>query len=463
MPIDKTIFRKYDIRGRYPEEFNEEAAYQVALAFANLFPSLKRIVVGGDIRKSTPSLKDAVIRGLQDGGKEVFDAGIAITPLVFFAVCHHGYDGGIVVTASHLGAGYNGLKFVLANARPTLPGDYEAIQDLIVNDRLVRSGMAGRKPAVLDIEDEYIDYIKSKIKLARPLKVIIDAGNGAVGRLPERIFRALGCEARTIFAEPDDTFPHHTPDPYLPENMLDLRTRVEDEDADLGIAYDGDGDRAGFIDSTGRILTGDELLLIFTRDTFEHQLGPIAVDARASMALIEEVRSRGQHVELTVGYHAAVLNKILEIGAVFGGETTQHYYFPLDIYLTDDAVYASLKLASIAARTKDFAALVSALPRYATSHEIFIDCPDNEKYDRVDRFTELVREQRLDLNDVDGARINLRHGWGIVRPSNTSPFIKVKFEGRTAGDLKDVARQISDLMAEADIYLPEKDRKVLGI
>jgi phosphomannomutase/phosphoglucomutase len=268
---------------------------------------------------------------------------------------------------------------------------------------------------------------------------------------------------QTIFSDPDDTYPNHVADPYKHENMQALKEKVLEVKADLGIGFDGDGDRAGFVDSSGYILTGDDLLMIFAKDALERKKGTIVADSRASMALIEEVKKHGEDIVLTVGYHAAVAEKILETDAVFGGETTSHLYFPLDFYLTDDAVFAALKCAEIVSKHEDFVGFVRDLPRYATGEEIFIPFSDIEKYGAVDRLTKMVKEKGLDVNDVDGSRIDFENGWGIVRPSNTSPFIKAKFEGRTKEDLKDVSQKMADLMKEAGIPLPQTEKQKLGI
>lgn len=462
MKIDQTIFRRYDIRGKYPAELNEEAAYNIALSFSNLFTDVKTVVIGGDIRKSTPALKEAVKKGLIDGGKEVIDIGTAITPIIYFGVCKYNYDAGIVITGSHLESIYNGIKIVLKDAVPTTPEDYENIWQHILADKMEKSAVAGSTKSV-DIEEEYCDYIKEKINIRKPLKIVIDTGNGTARLLPERIFKDLGCEVETIFSEPDDSAPNHVPDPYKSEYMQDLKNKVIDTKADLGIGFDGDGDRVGFIDGSGYILNGDDLLMIFSRDALAKKKGPIAVDSRASMALIEEVKKQGQEIYLTVGYHAAVLAKIIEIGAVFGGETTCHFYFPLDIYLTDDAVFAALKLAMIASEQDDFIDFVKKLPRYFASQEIFIEFPDEKKYQTVDKLISLAKQKGLQVNDVDGARIDYSSGWGIVRAANTSPFIKVRFEGKTEEAMLEIARKIITLMKEVDVNMPEEEIKKLGL
>ncbi len=456
MEIDKTIFRRYDIRGKYPAELSEEAAYNVALSFANLFPEVKTVVLGGDARKTTPVLMEAVKKGLIDGGKDVVEIGIVITPVVFFGVCHNDYDAGIVITGSHLEGIYNGIKIVFKGAVPTTPEDYDNIMNHIIEDKMKKSEIIGTVKKI-DIENEYEEYIKSKVGLKRPLKIVIDSGNGTARLLPEKIFKDLGCEVETIFAESDDTSPNHVPDPYRHENMQDLKKKVLEVRADLGIGFDGDGDRAGFVDSSGYILSGDDLLMIFAKNTLARKKGPIVADSRASMTLIEEVKKQGQEMFLTVGYHAAVAKKIIEEKAVFGGETTSHFYFPLDFYMTDDAVFSALKLAEIVSIQEDFVGFVKNLPRYATSKEIFIPFPDDKKYQVVDSLTEMVKQRGLDVNDVDGSRISFKNGWGIVRPSNTSPFIKVKFEGRTKKDLAEVTEKMLLLMREKGIELPEEE------
>ncbi|MFH1188643.1 MAG: phosphomannomutase/phosphoglucomutase [bacterium] len=460
MKIEKTLFRRYDIRGKYPTELNEAAAYTIALAFSNIFLDVKTVLIGGDIRESTPTLKDAFIKGLIDGGKEVIDAGIVITPVVYFGVCHFGYDAGIVITGSHLEKSYNGIKIVFQNAEPSTPKDYDTILEHILSDKLQKA-KGGGSVHTIDIEKEYFNYIKDKISLKKPLKIIIDTGNGTARLLPEKIFKAFHCDVETIFADPDDSAPNHIPDPYKHEYMQDLKKKVIESDADLGIGFDGDGDRAGFVDKSGYILTGDDLLMIFSRDALQKKKGPIVVDSRASMSLIEEVKKQEQDIILTVGYHAAVLSEVIKKNAVFGGETTSHFYFPLDFYLTDDAIFAALKLSEIVSEQSDFVTFVKELPRHVTSEEIFIEFLDTEKYNAVDTFTQMVKAEGFDVNDVDGARVNFEKGWGIVRPSNTSPFIKVKFEGVTKKDLSDVSRTMISLMERVGIEMSMQDKKKL--
>ncbi len=465
MIFKESIFRTYDIRGLYPQELSEEIAYQIALGYANLFPELKKIVVAKDVRTSGNELIKRTIQGLVDGGKEVYEIeGIVPIPVFSFAICHYKLDGGIMVTASHSPKEWNGFKLQKKNASPVMPEEQEKIKQMILGDKLKKAENVGVVKKINPI-DAYLNYLwgLNLYRIKRPLKIIIDNGNGSCGYLPEKIFKKLGHEVETLYADFDDNFPHHMADPYKAENLEDLQKRVLETKADLGFGYDGDGDRLGVVDKKGRILTGDEILMILARQALAVKKGPVICEVRTSQAFIEEVEKLGGHTFFTVGYHKAVLDKIVETNAVFGGETTGHLYFPLDYYLYDDAIYASLKITQIAAEKEDFAKYVDELPRYATSLEIFIDYPDETKKQAVQRFIDLIKSKGYKFIDIDGARIIFENGWAVVRISNTSPMIKAKFEGKTKDDLIKIEQEVVGLIKEAGIELSEQNRRELGI
>lgn len=463
MKFKPTIFRTYDVRGIYPGDFDLEFVYGLGLAYANLFPEAKRVVVARDVRNSGEEIKKSLINGLLDGGINVFEIDeIVPTPVFYFSVCHYALDGGIMITASHSPKEWNGFKLHLKDAYPVFRENLDKISQLVEDNRLKKAEKPGRVEKLTPVDD-YVNYLADKIKISKPLRIIIDSGNGSCNRLPERIFKKLGCEAETIFGEYDDNFPHHMPDPYLEENLDDLKKEVLNKKVNVGFAYDGDGDRLGIIDNQGKMISGDQYLMILSREALRVKKGPVIFEVRTSQAAIEDVENNGGSVEFSVCYHTAVMDKIIENKAVFGGETTGHVYFPLDYYLYDDAIFASLKIAQIVSEVNDFSGYADSLPHYFTSPEVFIDYPDETKKEAIERLVNLLKNKGYKFIDIDGARIIFDNGWALVRFSNTSPMIKIRFESKTKEDLLKIEREIISLMAEADIKLSEKNLQELGL
>jgi len=463
MKFNPTIFRTYDIRGVYPGDFNLEFVYNLGLAYANLFPQVKKAVVARDVRTSGKEFKKYLIDGLLAGGINVFEIEeIVPVPLLYFSICHYRLDGGIMITASHNPKEWNGFKLHLKDAYPVFRENLDKISYLIKNNQLKKAEQPGKIEKLKPV-DNYINYLTDKIELKRPPKVVLDSGNGSCNYLPEKIFKKLGCGVETLFGEYDDNFPNHMPDPYLKENLEDLKKEVLNKKADLGFGYDGDGDRIGIIDNQGKIISGDRYLMMLARECLKVKKGSVIFEVRTSQAVLEDVKNNGGWTDFSVCYHAAVLDKIIENKAVFGGETTGHVYFPLDYYLYDDAIFASLKIAQIASRVDNFGQYAASLPHYYPSPEVFIDYPDETKKQAIERFINLLKKRRYNFIDVDGARIIFDSGFALVRFSNTSPMIKIRFEGKTKEDLAKIEKEVVPLMAEADINLSEKNLKELEL
>lgn len=463
MKFNPANFRAYDIRGIYPDDLDEEFAYNLGLAYANLFFEAKKVVVAREVRAGSQKLLEGLINGLLDAGCDVFEiTEIVPVSIMSFVICNKKMDGGIMVTASHNPPEWNGFKLQLKDAYPVISETFEKLRVLFEKGNFKKAEKRGEITKI-DPREEYIKYLADKIKIAKPLKVVFDCGNGSCNSLPEKIFKQLGCHVETLFSEFDNSFPHHLPDPYKPENLVDLQKKVIETKADIGFGYDGDGDRLGVVDARGRIIKGDEYLIIFAREALEIKKGPVICEVRTSQAFIDDVKQNGGETFFSVAYHKAVLDKIIEKKAVFGGETTGHLYFPLEYYLYDDAIFASLKLAKIAGEKDDFSAYVDSLPRYFASSEIFINYPDETKKQAVSRLIDLLRKKHYRFIDVDGARIIFDNGWGLVRFSNTEPMIKIRFESKIKEDLIKIEKEVIGLMAEADIKLSEKNLKELGL
>lgn len=471
MKINPNIFRAYDIRGIYPDDLNEKAVYLIMKAYCHFFPRAKKMVLAQDPRLSSPSLAKAAIKALIEEGREVIDIGISPDPLFYFAIFRYKYDGGLMISGSHNPKEYNGLTLNVARqARPqdVIGKDLEKIKELTIKgvDESRRCEKSQPKEGSIqrqDVSEDYINYVASKIKLARPLKIIIDSGNGACGLLPEKIFKKLGCHVQTLYAEFDGTFPNHLPDPYEEENLKDIKKKVLTEKADIGFAFDTDGDRVGPIDNRGRFISGDFCLLMLARQTLKKKKGSIVHCMRVSKAFLDEMKKQGVETFFSVSHHNAVIKKILETGAVFGGETTLHFLFPLDYYLCDEAIFSALKIAEIASSYDDFASHIDTLSHYAASPEVFIETPDEEKFEIIENLKKYLRKNNYDFIDIDGARIQFPQGWALARAANTSPFIKCRFEGTTKKDLIGIEKKSLAIFKKTGIPITKKTYRQLGL
>jgi phosphomannomutase/phosphoglucomutase len=461
--INPNIFRSYDIRGIYPREINEESVKKIVQAFVILYPEAQKFVLARDSRLSSPYLAEEIRKVLISFGKEVYDLNIAPDSLYFFTILHYKMDAGIMITASHNPKEYNGMSFYIYPDKNQQTGEdiikkkLEEIKKIASSEKLeekvklVSISKPQGKVIQFDPSEDYIDYVIQKVKIKRPLKIVIDSGNGACGFLPEKLFKKLGFHVKTLFGEFDGNFPNHLPDPYLEENLKDIKEAVVEENADLGFAFDADGDRVAVIDNRGRTVSGDDCLYFLALNALEKKKGPIVHDMRVSKAFLDEMEKQGVKTYFSVSHHSAVIRKILEVNAVFGGEITLHFLFPLDYYLCDDAIFSALKIAEVASQKDNFTDFIDSIPHYVASPEIFIDVPDTEKVELIERLQDYLREKNYSFIDIDGARINFKNGWALARYSNTSPMIKVRFEGKTEKDLEEIKEKSRQIFKEVGI------------
>ncbi len=468
MPINPTIFRAYDIRGIYPQDLDENAAYRIARAFGEIYSQAQKIVVAQDPRQSSPALAKAIIRGLVEGGKDVIDIGIAPDPLFYFTIFNKKFDGGIMISGSHNPKEYNGLMMSIRRpgtdmVEEIINEELDVIKERVLGDIDFVPVLQIGQQEKMDVSEEYADYVAKIIKLPRPLKIIVDSSNGACGFVPESIFKKLGCEVKTINGEFDGTFPNHAPDPYHEENLKDIKEQVIREKADMGFCFDTDGDRVAIIDNQGNNIGGDFCMLMLAGQVLKREKGPIVHDMRISKAFLDEMAKQGVKTYFSVCHHGAVIDNIVKHNAVFGGEITLHFLFPLDYYLCDDAIFAALKLAEAASQKENLAQYVKSLSRYCASPEVFIDAPDEIKFSLVDELVSYLRENGYNFVDVDGARVNLPHGWALMRASNTSPMLKCRFEGDTPGDLIAIEKEMLEIFKKVGMPITEKVYKELGL
>lgn len=456
--INKNIFRAYDIRGIYPSEFNEETAYLIAKAYCALFQDAKNIAIGGDFRLSTPSIKKAIVCALIEKGKNIYDVSDGPTPVFRFALVKNNCDSGLMITASHNPKEYNGLKIMDKNGY-----DYTGETGIYKLYEIANSNPIGSTYGVREIEanglkkinitEEYINYLTSKITLKKPLKIILDTGNGACHEIPEKIFRNLGCEVKTLFKNPDGAFPNHPSDPYKEGTLKNLQEEILNQKADIGIAYDGDGDRIGVIDNLGRITSGFNILMILTRQALEFKKENIVFEIRAADSLIKDIENHGGKVFISKAGHSYVLEEIIKQRAVFGGELTGHFYFPYCYYNFDDGIFAGLKIAEIASKYEKFSDYIDSLPQIFVSKETAIEIPDEIKFQKIEELKNYFKKENYEINELDGIKVNFENGSALIRASNTAPQIKIIYEGKTEKDKNEIGKKLKIILKKFGINL----------
>ncbi|MDR3322235.1 MAG: phosphomannomutase/phosphoglucomutase [Synergistaceae bacterium] len=448
--IPEHIFREYDIRGIAEEELTSETVRAIGQAYGTYLSDLGiyTVSVGGDARLSTPRVKGDVIEGLVRAGVSVIDIGLVSTPTFYWSLYHFGVDGGVMITGSHNPPEFNGLK--LAQGKATIWGDdIKEIYRIIAEGRTEISASSGHV-RVEDISGPYLDMLISKIKLGpKKLKVVLDSGNGTGGLFAPEFARALGCEVIDLFSEPDGHFPNHHPDPTKREYLPSLIKAVLDSGADVGIGFDGDADRIGVVDDRGRMIFGDQLMLLFWSEILPKRQGAVAiVEVKSSMMLPEELEKLGGRPIWWKSGHSLVKAKMREEDAIFSGEVSGHMFFADEYWGFDDAFYAAGRLLRILSNTdKKLSELIDAMPSYPSTAETRFPCPDDLKAGIVERVRDGAKG--LEIIDIDGVRIVRKNGWSLLRSSNTQPILVARCEGRTEADLTAISNDMKRRIKEA--------------
>jgi len=436
--IDRGIFRAYDIRGVVGQTLDAGVAELIGQAIGSLMQEqdLYYIVVGRDGRLSGPELSHGLIEGLRKAGRSVIDIGVVPTPAVYFAT-HHLHTGcGVAVTGSHNPADYNGFKIVVGGE--TLSGD--AIADLhkrIADDRLYTATSPGTL-VERDVSQDYVDRIAGDVQADRRLKVVVDAGNGAAGELGPRVLQAIGVEVEPLYCEIDGTFPNHHPDPSEPHNLEDLVRMVQRLGADLGIAFDGDGDRLGVVTRSGENIYPDRLLMLFAADVLERNPGAmILYDVKCSGRLPGYILRHGGSPLMWKTGHSLIKAKMRETGAELAGEMSGHFFFGERWYGFDDGIYAAARLVEIlSARAEPPEDVLAALPNGVSTPEIKVDAPNGDPHAFVERFRAAAQFENARSSTIDGLRVDWTDGWGLVRASNTTPVLVMRFDADSEDALK---------------------------
>ncbi|MFB3886983.1 MAG: phosphomannomutase/phosphoglucomutase [Thermodesulfobacteriota bacterium] len=448
MRINPQIYREYDIRGVVDKDLTPDILRRLGQGFGTYMAKQGRLrlVVGRDGRLSSKPFGEALIQGLLSTGCDIVDIGLCPTPVYYFSIFHLDKDGGMMVTGSHNPPEFNGLK--VSVGKSTIFG--EEIQALA---RLTEKGefIAGKgNLSDREIIQPYQDYMKKNIHLERNMKVVIDAGNGTAGVVAGPLLRDLGCEVEELYCRIDGRFPNHFPDPTIPENLRDLIDRVKKLRAHVGIGYDGDADRIGVVDDQGRIIWGDQLMILFAREILKHQIGATFVaEVKCSLNLFADIEKHGGKPILWKTGHSLIKEKMKEEKAVLGGEMSGHIFFADRYFGYDDAIYASCRLIEILSRTeKSLSQLLEDVPRTFITPEIRVDCPEEIKFKVVERVKEEVRKN-YPIIDVDGVRVRFDDGWGLVRASNTQPALVLRFEALTEKRLLEIRKVVEDRVKAA--------------
>jgi phosphomannomutase/phosphoglucomutase len=449
--MNRGIFREYDIRGIFGEDLDRETVTTVGRAIGTFFArrGVKSAAVGRDARRSSPDLFRWLVHGIRSTGVAASDAGMIPTPLLYYCVHSFDVDAGVQITGSHNPPEYNGFKMQIGDR--SVYGDMiQEIADL-AESRDFEEGRGGS--GTLDPIPHYLDHVASIIDMERTdLKVIVDAGNGVGGIVAIPALRRLGLDPVELYCEPDGSFPNHHPDPTVLSNMLDVIAAVKDSGADLGIGYDGDADRIGVVDPDGEIIWGDKLLLVFARDILRDNPGATIIgEVKCSQVLYDDVAAHGGKGLMWKTGHSLIKEKIRETGALVGGEMSGHIFFKHRWFGFDDAVYASLRLLELIARTDGgLPALTADIPPTVSTPEIRTEIPEGAKFDIVAEVQRVFRgRDDVEVIDIDGARVNYPSGWGLLRASNTQPVLVTRFEADTQTHLDEIRRDVEQVLEQA--------------
>jgi phosphomannomutase/phosphoglucomutase len=456
MGISQGIFRQYDVRGIVGKDLTPQVAHALGRAFAAYMQEKNvtgAVAVGRDNRPSGTALRDSLVRALNESGVDVIDVGVVPTPLLYWSLHNLPVAGGIQITGSHNPPEYNGFKLSLG--RGSLHGD--EVQ------RLYQLIMAGRFPSgqgakvEQQIIDRYVDDIAKRIgPLAKRMRVVADCGNGVGALVAPKLLARLGVETTCLFCESDGRFPNHHPDPTVPENLEDLIAAVKAGKGELGVAFDGDADRIGLVDEHGEIVWGDHILILYARDVLKRtgKGQSIIFDVKCSQALPQAITAAGGKPIMWKTGHSLIKEKMKEEHAPIAGEMSGHMFFTEGFYGHDDALYGAARLLRIVAESgRTVSQLLADVPKYVSTPEIRVECPENIKFPLVERAVKHFRDLGLHVIDVDGVRVEYPDGWGLLRASNTQPVLVMRFEARTQQRLTEIRGEFESWLRAEGVSL----------
>jgi phosphomannomutase/phosphoglucomutase len=456
-PIEPSIFKAYDIRGIVNQTLTENAIYQIGLAFGSEAAARgeRKIYVGRDGRLSGPALLKAFTQGLLDSGRDVVDVGMVPTPVLYFAAYQLGTGSGVMLTGSHNPPDYNGLKMVIGGT--TLSGnDIQALRQRIEAKNLI-SGSG--KYETLDVVQQYIERVTGDVSLARKMKVIADCGNGVPGAVAPKLLRALGCEVTEMYCDVDGNFPNHHPDPSKPENLEDLKKALASGDADIGLAFDGDGDRLGVITPQGEVIWADRQLMLYARDILARNPGAdIIFDIKCTTKLPKVIKEAGGNPIMWKTGHSFIKAKLRETGALLAGEMSGHVFFKERWYGFDDALYTAARLLEILSKDpRPATEIFGELPDTVNTPELNLNMAEGEHFKLIKKLVDNAKFAGARLTTIDGVRADWDDGFGLVRASNTTPCLVFRFEGdnqQALERIKDAFRHLVREQADENVQIP---------
>ncbi len=449
-PVPPQIFRAYDIRGRVDDQLTPETMELIGQAIGSeaYERGQQTIYVGHDGRISSPKLADALIHGLKSTGRDVIDIGLVATPVVYFAAFTQESNTGVMITGSHNPPEYNGIKVVIDGESLHEEGIQRLFRRISENDLLSGEGTYHKA----NLDQDYLDRIVSDIAVAQPLKVVVDAGNGVAGQYAPKLFEAIGCDVIPLYCEVDGTFPNHHPDPTIEANLKDLIATVQGEHADLGIAFDGDGDRIVVVDNQGQIVQPDQLMMLFAKDVLSRCPGTdIVYDVKCSNKLGAYISQQGGRPVVWKSGHSLIKSKMLELGATLGGEMSGHLVFNERWYGFDDGLYAGARLLELlSADHRPVSEVFSGFPVGLLTPEYHIETSDQAKFEIISKVKEHLNSPTATITEIDGVRVDYDNGWGLVRASNTTPTLTLRFEGDDQDALSLIMEEFRDALTQVD-------------
>lgn len=456
IPIHPSIFRAYDIRGIVGETLTEMAVYDLGRALGTLALSEgeKAIAVGRDGRLSGPMLMRALADGIVTTGCDVIDIGIVPTPLLYYATYVLNTASGVMVTGSHNPPEYNGLK-MMVSGRTLAEEDIQWLYKKTVERKFT---LGTGQINALEIVERYLTHVENDVKLERPLKIVVDCGNGVAGGIAPELYRRLGCEVYELFCEVDGRFPNHHPDPSQVENLKDLIEAVRTQKADIGLAFDGDGDRLGVVTNEGEVIWPDRQLMLFARSILaQHPGAKIIYDVKCTSHLANLITAAGGVPVMWKTGHSLIKSKLAETSALLAGEMSGHIFFKDRWYGFDDAIYAGARLLQIiAAAITSSSQLFNEIPNSVNTPEIKLYVAEEEKFGLMQQLIEQADFNTEDQVTIDGLRVNFADGWGLIRPSNTTPCLVLRFEAESEKILKNIQNLFRDLLlrVKPDLVIP---------
>ncbi len=444
--LNDEIFREYDVRGIVGSDLNPEFVYNFGRSIGTyaIPRGVKTMTLGMDCRLSSNTYSEALCKGIISTGIDVINIGLCATPMLYFSIRHLHSDGGVMVTGSHNPPEYNGFKICIGT--DTIHGsDIQALRKIMENPQYVSGNGDVHQE---NISKPYEDYLFNNVSVGK-LNIVLDAGNGVGGLFALPLLKRFGCTVTDLYCDPDGRFPNHFPDPTVPDNLIDLISLVKATNADVGIAYDGDADRIGVVTDQGKVLWGDELLLLFARDILEKNPGASIIgEVKCSYKLFDDIKNNGGKAIMWKAGHSLIKSKMREEKALLAGEMSGHMFFADRYFGYDDAIYASLRLLEILSCTgKKISELMKGVPPSFTTPEIRITCPDHIKFQVVDDIRNHFKEV-YNIIDIDGVRIFFEDGWGLIRPSNTQPVLVLRFEATTAERLHSIKDMVEATMKD---------------